>query len=280
LKLELLAGGDNKEILAAAVTSLEAIVNAASKAASPNSIEFILNTIFTAILSNLMDVNSRLFSKSMKVCFICARASNASNLYIVDKLIPIFLQQIQNDAENEDDEKITRKCTIFEMLTELFAISLTNGVVAQLNSQHLTAVQTELTKPLTAILAHSLPLPNVHSLGLLKTSLSCLSKICDVLVDSNRLLVYSTFNLILTSDALLVQIEDLLIVFASSSPNEVMEMVVQPLIKSETKNNKVFHTLAQLLALETFTNTVIEFFVKYIFPADTTGGTQEFEAST
>jgi DNA repair/transcription protein MET18/MMS19 len=263
LKRELLPGSDNAEITAAAFKAIESIVMAASKTNNSKSLEFVLNTIFVAILSELMDVNSRFFAKSVKLCFVCARTSKAANLYMANKLLPIMLQQLEN-IDDQADDNVTKLCTIFETLTEFFAISSKNDVLAEIDGQQMQAVQLKLAKPLQAVVAQQLPPKNANRLTLLRVSLECLSKICGVLGDDNRTLVYETLKLLLQSELFAIEVDGVLVVFAKNAPNEVMAMVVQPLIGSNAKNNKIFHALAQLLPLDTFTSTILEFLLKFI----------------
>lgn len=241
--------GTNKDITFATLQTLQTIVQSVSY--DETVCDNILVKVFETILGPLADVNARLFTPATAIAFSCARASNYAAITVSNKVLPLFLTQIEINCE-----KTTQRSTLLELMTQLIVICSTKHVLNQLDGDNLTGIQRELILCLS------------EDEELLKVALNSLTNVADIMSLENRQNVYSTINQHLHTQ-LLAYVEPVLFAFAKKYPNEVMEKIIKTLLIRDQLNadnaGYTIETICSLVSISDFTVAALTFTFENIF---------------
>lgn len=155
-------------------------------------------------------------------------------------------------------ERNTQRSTLLELMTQLIIICTTKHVLKQLDADILTNIQKELM----------LCLSDTESEEILKVALNSLANLADIMSEENRDKVYCTINQHLHTK-LLANVEPVLLAFAKKYPNEVMEKVLNMLLKRELLNadnaGYTIETVCLLVSIPDFTDAALTFTFANIF---------------
>ncbi|XP_058454827.1 MMS19 nucleotide excision repair protein isoform X2 [Malaya genurostris] len=255
LKLELLSGNEKTEVFQLAINSTKHLVIATQVDATLG--EHLLTNIFVAIMGSLAEVTSRLFDHCVKIALACAEASAETGLFVVDKLVPITLSQLHTDELNEQ-----QKCSLIEVIQQIILICKQKSVLHRMSPDTINAVQKELIQILVQ---------EDDSSQIKRIALSTVTSIPELIIDENRFVVYTTIiHVLLSSRDTRLNVEDCLYEFAIQYAAEVTNVIVDKLIAKiydvvSSSTERIFHALARLLALESMSEKLLEFFLDLIF---------------
>ncbi|XP_055550573.1 MMS19 nucleotide excision repair protein [Wyeomyia smithii] len=255
LKSELLPGHENKEIIQLAHDAILQLLIVTNSDAQIE--EKLLTTIFLAIMGSIAQIASRQFEHCVKIALVCSEASPQAASFVVDKLIPIILSQLQTEELTEQ-----QKCALIDVLQRLMVVCKRKNILKQLSSEMILAVQTHFVQILVQ---------EYDTSELKRIALAGLISIPEVIIDENRFVVYTTIvHVLLSSDDARLDIEECLYQFAYFYPAEVMNVIVDKLIAKKyelvsSSTERIFHSLSKLLPLETLSNKINQFFMDLIF---------------
>lgn len=262
LKVELLPGA-SKDITMAALNSLQILlINVAKDETVTGNI---LTVILTTILTPLSDVDSRLFMPSAAIALKCIEASKQATKIITIKCLSAFLLQINKD----NAEKQVQHGTLIELSAQLIATCIQNEVVSEIDQKLLETAQFEFINCLVN--------KTTENEKLIKIGLQALAITAEIVVDSNRVLVYKALNAYLVETSAIdsppIDCKNVLSAFAARYPDEVSSQVVNRLLNIDYISEKLspdaiadlFEVLCCLIPLRKFREEILEFLFRNIF---------------
>lgn len=255
LKSEILPGNENKEVFQLAQDATMQLMTAANTDAQIE--ERMLTTIFMTVMGSIADVASRQFENGIKIALICAESSQPAACFVVNKLIPITLSQLQAEELNEQ-----QKYLLIDVLQRLMIVCKKKAILQQLAPEMMLAVQKHFVQIL---------IQQDDSSEVKRVALSGVMSIPEVIVDENRFVIYTTLvHALLSPDNVCLDVEDCLYKFSEFYAAEVTNVVIDKLLAMNYESvsfstERVFRALTKLLSLDTMSDRIVKFFTKLIF---------------
>uniref|UniRef100_A0A8W7PBF7 MMS19 nucleotide excision repair protein n=1 Tax=Anopheles coluzzii TaxID=1518534 RepID=A0A8W7PBF7_ANOCL len=268
LKKELLpAGGTSaaeKELVEATFAAVQALAKNAST--DEPSAKALLDKILLSVMGGLTDASSKQFEMSLRVELSCAQGSVYCAVYVIEKLIPMLLAQLNVDGHVE-----TRVANVLvDALQRLCAVCAHWYCIDRLDP----ALVGQMHKKLIEVV-----LQEADGSEQKRSALLALAAVPEMVTSENRYVVYSAMVKILltateqpskTIDAA----QECLFSFAIRYQQEVKTVVLEKLIthdyaKAETSLVQlVFKTLGKFILYHGYMDKMVKFFLSKIFDPD------------
>ncbi|XP_059622620.1 MMS19 nucleotide excision repair protein [Phlebotomus argentipes] len=247
LKVELLPGV-NEEVTAETLSTIRSILAAAE--ASESLTENLLNVILHSITISLCDTKLRLFTPACRIVTTCARSNSHAAACVANKLLPMFLSQL------EDDTTDGQKTIILKFVTELVGISRESAV--------LTAVEAGTREKVQKIFVECLKQDKASQ----ELAFKGLSELAELLEASEKEIVYQNLlqNL---QDGIDVSMKATIERFAQCHEVELREKVVLKLLQNDflqpTNARAVFRCIVSLVCVWPSSDILYRFLLDSIF---------------
>uniref|UniRef100_A0A182LWC7 MMS19 nucleotide excision repair protein n=1 Tax=Anopheles culicifacies TaxID=139723 RepID=A0A182LWC7_9DIPT len=250
-----------KELLEAAFATVQALAKNASS--SESSAKALLDKLLLSVMGGLTDASSKQFESSLRVELSCAQASEYCAVYVIEKLIPMLLAQLQTDEHielrirNVLVDAIQRLCTV---CAHWYCIhKLDQTIVGQMH------------KKLIEIL-----LQEADTSEQKRSALLALSAVPEMVTSENRYVVYSTIvKILLTagdkSTPTIAAVQECLFSFAIRYQEEVKTVVLEKLITHDYSTAEsslvqlVFKTLGKFILYHGYMDKMLKFFLSQLF---------------
>lgn len=262
LTVELLPGS-SKDITLATLDALQLLLISVAKDETVTANIFAV--ILASILAPLSDVDSRLFMPSAAIALKCVETSKQATKIITLKCLSAFLLQINKD--NADRQ--VQRGTLIELTAQLISTCIRNEVTDEIDAKLLEAAQFEFINCLVG--------KTSENEKLIKIGLQALSITAEIVVDSNRVLVYRALNAYLletnTNGGPQIDCTSVLSAFAARYPDEVSSEIVSRLLNIDYITQKLtpaaisdlFEVLCCLIPLRKFREEILQFLFHNIF---------------
>lgn len=253
LKQELMPG-QNEDVIRAGLEALRFIVAEAKEESVRTNI---LTVTFNSIAISLCDVNLRLFYPAVRVASALGNAGPEAAAFIGDKVAPIFLRQLR-DCNEENEEK---KITILGLLKDITSIANEKNCLNALDREILVQVEDVF------VCCLSQSDENSRTIGYFG-----LMELCPETRPETRSIIYTELLSLLKSGASpKIPVTACVTRFVQHFPEEVLNDLIQLIIGDGfvvTQKNceEVFRILGTLLGPCNLDNeAVYKFLLGYIF---------------
>ncbi|KFB35156.1 AGAP003548-PA-like protein [Anopheles sinensis] len=271
LKRELFPTGPSssadKELQEAGYGAMQALAKNAST--DESAAKTFLDQILLGVMGSLTDASSKNFEASLQIELACARASSFCAVYVIEKLVPMLLAQLNVDGFVE----MRLQNILVDSLQRLMVPCAQWYCWAELDPTLLGQVQ----KKFIEILMQQ---PNASEQK--RSALKALAAVPEMVTSENRYVVYNTIvNDLLASVDKVPQtdaVEDCLYAFATRNQQEVKTVVLNKLIThdfsttEQAVTERTFKTLGKLILYHGYMEKMVNFFLSLVFakppPAD------------
>lgn len=248
----MLPGNGNKDVQEAALNVISAFVKK-FKDDNENR-DIILSKIFTTTIGTLLNRDSKLYKSTMDLVLSCAKATDGSCVYVVNKILPITLTDLTSNEELTDTEKVE----VLEDLRKFVSITSERNLLGTYASEScLLHIQKELMK---ILMTHAPP-------DVIKVTWLALKSMASIISEENRQIVYKKLNEELTSST--PEQAECLLALSRAFPNDVFKMVIEPYTKRSFDDPKeaktIFTTLSALLVVPELRDHIIEVLCLNVF---------------
>uniref|UniRef100_A0A182NSN4 MMS19 nucleotide excision repair protein n=1 Tax=Anopheles dirus TaxID=7168 RepID=A0A182NSN4_9DIPT len=253
--------GAEKELLDAAFLTVQALVKNASTSESTE--KTLLDQILLSVMGGLSEANSKQFEACLRVELSCASASEYGTVYVIGKVVPMLLAQLNVDGHI--DTRLAN--TLVDALQRLFTGCAQWYCLDKLDGALVGQVQ----KKFIEILLQEPDASEQKRLALL-----ALAAVPEMVTSENRYVVYSTIVKILLnatdkSASTIDAVQQCLYAFAIRYQQEVKEVVLEKLVGHDYGTSEpalvqlVFKTLGKFVLYHGYTEKMVNFFLAKIF---------------
>lgn len=220
-----------------------------------------LTIIFGNIMTALSDVNARLFTPSTAIALICCRASGYSCTIITNKLLPLFLIQLDTQRDN-----VTQKCTLIDLIMRILILSIQHNVIDTIENNNVENSIQEFINCLNYNQTN-----NNDNKELTEIGLKSLTKLSKIVTEKYRFIIYKTINDHLNDGNSNINIKLILYEYALNYPSEVKDSIVLNRLNLELINENLkiteytFESFITLVNIKEFHTIILNFVLKNIF---------------
>ncbi|XP_052903045.1 MMS19 nucleotide excision repair protein [Anopheles moucheti] len=250
-----------KELLDAAYATVEKLVKNATN--SESTVKTLLDKILLSVMGGLTDGSSKQFEPSLRVELSCAKASDYCAVYVIEKLVPMLLAQLNTDEHIEARvanvlvDAIQRLCAVCSYWYCIHKLDV--GIVGQMHKKLVEIV-----------------LQEADTSEQKRSALLALAAVPEMVTSENRYVVYSTIIKILLNAGVkpmqtIAAVQDCLFSFAIRYQQEVKTVVLEKLIANDYATvdsaivQLVFKTLGKFLLYHGYMDKILKFFLSKIF---------------
>lgn len=268
MKQELLPG-QNDDVVKAALETVGVIVREAKEDQIRTNI---LTVSFNSIAISMCDINLRLFYPAVTVAHALGSASPESAVFIGEKVAPIFLRQLKDCGEEDNEEKTK---TLLGLLKDLVCIANVQKNLTNINRELLADIEQVFLKCLLESAEKS------RAIGYLG-----LVEMCRETQQNTRTTLYSSLLTSLRSGRdSNVPVNTCVMRLVQEFPDEVLNEFVRPIITNKdlvtTQNcSVIFRTLCTIIGpCKMDDNSVYEYLLEciFLFPDTTLNLSDEVE---
>ncbi|XP_053680894.1 MMS19 nucleotide excision repair protein [Anopheles nili] len=265
LKKELMpigaTSGTEKLLQEAVFTSIQGLVKNAST--DEPSAKTLLDHVLLGVMGSLTDATSKQFETSLCVELSCAKASEYGTMYVIGKVVPMLLAQLNVDGHVE-----ARVGNILvDAMHRLISVCAVWGCIAKLDDSLVGQVQKKFIEIL---------LQEADASDQKRSALKALAAVPEMVTSDNRYVVYSTIVKILLSAAdnpsnTVDAVEQCLFSFAIRYQQEMKTVVLEKLITHDYASCEqshtvlVFKSMGKLVQYHGYTDKMVDFFLSKIF---------------
>uniref|UniRef100_A0A182KBX5 MMS19 nucleotide excision repair protein n=1 Tax=Anopheles christyi TaxID=43041 RepID=A0A182KBX5_9DIPT len=250
-----------KELIEAAFAAVQALAKNAST--NESSAKALLDKILLSVMGGLTDASSKQFEMSLRVELSCAKGSVYCAVYVIEKLIPMLLAQLNVDGHVE----IRVANVLIDGLQRLCAVCAYWYCIDKLDP----ALVGQINKKLVEIV-----LQEADSSEQKRSALKALAAVPEMVTSENRYVVYSTMvKILLTATKQPTQTidaaQECLFSFATRYQQEVKTIVLEKLITHDYATAEpslvqlVFKTLGKFIHYHGYMEKIVNFFLSKIF---------------
>uniref|UniRef100_A0A182P0D0 MMS19 nucleotide excision repair protein n=1 Tax=Anopheles epiroticus TaxID=199890 RepID=A0A182P0D0_9DIPT len=265
LKKELLATGatsaTEKELLDAVFAAIQALSKNAST--SEQSAKTLLDKILLSVMGGLTDASSKQFEMSLRVEISCARGSSFCAVYVIEKVTPMLLAQLNVDGHVE-----TRVANVLiNGLQQLCAVCSQWYCLHSLDQTLVGRMHKKLVEVV---------LQEADDSEQKRSALMALAAVPEMVPSENRYVVYSTMvKLMLTATKQPTQtidaVQECIFSFATRYQEEMKTIVLEKLMSHDYTTAEpalvqlVFKTLGKFLLYHGYMDKMLKFFLSKAF---------------